>query len=252
MPGPMDGKVAIVTGGAAGIGKATAIAFSREGAQVMICDVNEEIGLAAAREITDAGSQCYFVKTDVSKASDVVDLVNHTVETFGRLDYACNNAGIEGERASTAECSEENWDRIIDINLKGVWLCMKYEIPQMLKQGGAIVNVSSIAALVGFSGLPAYCASKGGINQLTKTAALEYARQGIRVNCICPGAIRTTMLRRLEVTDPEWIAGIIAAHPIGRLGTPEEVGNLIVWLCSERSSFITGCEIPIDGGYVAQ
>ncbi|MEN6370401.1 MAG: SDR family oxidoreductase [Armatimonadota bacterium] len=252
MPGPMDGKVAIVTGGAAGIGKATATAFSREGAQVMICDVNEEIGVAVAREITDAGSQCYFVKADVSKAADVMDLVNHTVETFGRLDYACNNAGIEGKTALTAECSEENWDRIIGINLKGVWLCMKYEIPQILKQGGAIVNVSSIAAIVGFRGLPAYCASKGGVSQLTRTAAIEYAQQGIRINAICPGAIRTSMLSRLEATNPEMIAGIIAAHPIGRLGTPEEVANLIVWLCSDESSFITGCEIPVDGGYVAQ
>lgn len=252
MPGIMDGKVAIVTGGAAGIGKATAIAFAREGAEVMICDVNEEIGVAAAREITEEGSQCYFIKADVSKAADVADLVSHTVETFGRLDYACNNAGIEGEHVSTVECSEENWDRVIDINLKGVWLCMKYEIPQILKQGGAIVNLSSIAGLVGFSQLPAYCASKGGVNMLTKGAALEYASKGIRINSICPGVIRTAMVDRVEASDPRMMASIIAAHPIGRVGTPEEVANLIVWLCSEKSSFITGCDIPIDGGYVAQ
>jgi len=248
-----EGKVALVTGGAAGLGLATALAFAREGASVVIADVKEEAGQAAVQKITDTGGKAIFVKTDVSRAEEVKMLIDKTVETFGRLDCAFNNAGIEGKSASTADCTEENWDRVININLKGLWLCMKYEIPQMLKQGGgAIVNMSSVAGLVGFEGMPAYCASKGGVIQLTKTAALEYARNGIRVNAVCPGGIETEMIERVATTSPEMRENLINMHPIGRLGRPEEVADVVLWLCSDESSFVTGYPVAIDGGFVAR
>ncbi|HOK52924.1 MAG TPA: SDR family oxidoreductase [Armatimonadota bacterium] len=248
-----EGKVALVTGGAAGLGLATALAFAREGASVVIADVKEEAGQAAVQKITDTGGKAIFVKTDVSRAEEVKMLIDKTVETFGRLDCAFNNAGIEGKSASTADCTEENWDRVININLKGLWLCMKYEIPQMLKQGGgAIVNMSSVAGLVGFEGMPAYCASKGGVIQLTKTAALEYARNGIRVNAVCPGGIETEMIERVATTSPEMKQNLINMHPVGRLGRPEEVADVVLWLCSDESSFVTGYPVAIDGGFVAR
>src|SRR6266508_2986710 len=177
--------------------------------------------------------------------------VNIAVATSGRVDYAHNNAGIAGDMGTTAECSEENWDRVIAINLKGVWLCMKYEIPQMLKQGGGtIVNTASGAGLVGLLGGPAYCASKGGVIQLTRAAALDYAKAGIRVNAVCPGVVRTPMVERLVGTEAE--AGLIAMEPIGRMGKPEEVAEAVVWLCSDAASFVTGNAMPVDGGLVAQ
>jgi NAD(P)-dependent dehydrogenase (short-subunit alcohol dehydrogenase family) len=248
-----EGKVALVTGGAAGLGLATALAFAREGASVVIADVKEEAGQAAVQKITDTGGKAIFVKTDVSRAEEVKMLIDKAVETFGRLDCAFNNAGIEGKSASTADCTEENWDRVININLKGLWLCMKYEIPQMLKQGGgAIVNMSSVAGLVGFEGMPAYCASKGGVIQLTKTAALEYARNGIRVNAVCPGGIETEMIERVATTSPEMKQNLINMHPVGRLGRPEEVADVVLWLCSDESSFVTGYPVAIDGGFVAR
>ena len=248
-----EGKVALVTGGAAGLGLATALVFAREGASVVIADVKEEAGQAAVQKITDTGGKAIFVKTDVSRAEEVKMLIDKTVETFGRLDCAFNNAGIEGKSASTADCTEENWDRVININLKGLWLCMKYEIPQMLKQGGgAIVNMSSVAGLVGFEGMPAYCASKGGVIQLTKTAALEYARNGIRVNAVCPGGIETEMIERVATTSPEMKQNLINMHPVGRLGRPEEVADVVLWLCSDESSFVTGYPVAIDGGFVAR
>lgn len=249
----MEDKVALVTGGSSGIGLATAVAFAREEASVVIADVQVEAGNRASDEIKQAGGQAIFVETDVSKPQQVKDLIYKTVETFGRLDYACNNAGIEGETALTADCSEANWDRVININLKGVWLSMKYEIPQMLKQGkGAIVNMASVAGLVGFAGLPAYCASKGGIIQLTKTAALEYAPSGIRINAVCPGAIQTPMIDRLESVRPELRGAFKQMHPIGRIGLPEEVAEAVIWLCSDASSFVTGYPLAVDGGLVAQ
>jgi NAD(P)-dependent dehydrogenase (short-subunit alcohol dehydrogenase family) len=175
------------------------------------------------------------------------------VETYGRLDYAHNNAGIAGADAPTADCTEENWDHTIAINLKGVWLCMKYEIPQMLKQrGGAIVNTASTAGLVGLKGSPAYCASKGGVVQLTRAAALDYAKAGIRVNAVCPGVIRTPMFERLVGDQPEAEASLNAIEPIGRIGKPEEIAEAVVWLCSDAASFVTGNAMPVDGGLVAQ
>jgi NAD(P)-dependent dehydrogenase (short-subunit alcohol dehydrogenase family) len=205
------------------------------------------------RWVEDRGAKAIFVACDVSKASDVENLVRKTVETFGRVDYAFNNAGVEGTPAPTAECAEANWTRTIDINLKGVWLCMKAEIPQMLKQGGgSIVNCSSIAGLIGFPGIPAYVASKHGVLGLTKTAALEYAKQGIRVNAVCPGVIQTPMIDRFTRGDSKAYAQLAAGEPVARVGRPEEIAEAVLWLCSEKSSFVTGHPLVADGGWVAQ
>jgi NAD(P)-dependent dehydrogenase (short-subunit alcohol dehydrogenase family) len=247
-----EGKVALVTGAASGIGRASALAFAREGAKTVVADVLVEGGEETVRMIKEAGGDALLVRTDVSKSAEVEGLMQKIVETYGRLDYAHNNAGIAGADAPTADCTEENWDHTIAINLKGVWLCMKYEIPQMLKQGGgAIVNTASTAGLVGLEGSPAYCASKGGVVQLTRAAALDYAKAGIRVNAVCPGVIRTPMVEPL-VGDPEAEAGLIAVEPIGRMGKPEEVAEAVVWLCSDAASFVTGTAMPVDGGLVAQ
>ena len=249
----LEGKVALVTGGGSGIGRASAMAFAREGAKVVVSDVAVRGGDETVRIIKDAGNEAVFIKADVSKSSDVENLIRTAIRTYSRLDFAHNNAGIEGANASTSDCTEENWDRVIDINLKGVWLCMKYEIPQMLKQGnGAIVNTSSVAGIVGFIGMPAYCASKGGIIQLTRTAAREYADKGIRINAVCPGVIKTPMVDRVTGGKPEFEAQFIEIEPIGRMGTPEEVAEAVVWLCSDAASFVTGHPMVVDGGLVSQ
>ena len=243
-------KVAVVTGGSFGIGKAVAKAFAKRGAKVVIADWVEDY--STLKEIQDEGGSAIFVKCDVSKTGDVTGLIRETIETFKRLDFAVNNAGIEGATAPTHECTEENWDKTISINLKGVWLCMKQEIPHMLKQGkGAIVNIASIAGLVGFTGLPAYVVSKHGIVGLTKTAALEYAKQGIRINAVCPGVIRTAMVDRVTGKDKAAEKQFEAMEPVGRMGEPEEVAESIVWLCSDAASFITGHALAVDGGWTA-
>ena len=253
MPGRLEGKVALVTGASSGIGRAAALAFSREGAKVVTADVDVEGGMETVRTIQDAGGEAVFVRSDVSKAAEVEALISKSVETYGRLDCAYNNAGIEGTMGPTADCTEENWDRVIGTNLKGMWLCMKYEIPEMLTRGsGAIVNVSSIAGLVGIQGRPAYAASKHGVAGLTKAAALEYAQAGIRINAVCPGIIRTPMLERPLAQRPELEATLIAQVPVGRIGTPEEIAEAVVWLCSDAASFVTGHTMMVDGGYVAQ
>ena len=225
----------------------------REGAKLVVADMHEDGGQQTVHLIMEKGGEAIFVKTDVSKAVEVQALISKTVETYGRLDCAHNNAGISGGlSARTAEYPEETWHQAIAVNLTGVWLCMKYEIPQMLSQGsGAIVNTASAAGLIGGRGLAAYVASKHGVVGLTKTAALEYAQQGIRVNCVCPGVIQTPMTER-GLNDPELRARIIATEPIGRVGTPEEVAEAVVWLCSEAASFVTGHTMTVDGGYVAQ
>jgi NAD(P)-dependent dehydrogenase (short-subunit alcohol dehydrogenase family) len=252
MPGLVEGKVVLVTGGGSGIGRATALKLAQEGATVMIADYVQEGGERTVKMIKDAGGSANFVHTDVSVARQVEAIVAKTLETYGRLDGAFNNAGIEGHIATTVDCSEENFDRIISINLKGVWLCMKYEIPQMLKQGGGtIVNTASICGLVGLERMPAYNASKHGVIGLTRTAALEYAPKNIRVNCVCPGAIRTPMMERtLDRGASE--QDMIAAEPIGRMGQPEEIAQGVVWLLSDAASFVTGHPMAIDGGWVAR
>ncbi len=253
MPGLVQGKIALVTGGGSGIGRATALKLAKEGAKVMIADYMPEGGERTVRMIEEAGGEASFVAADVSVTKQVEAMVAKTVETYARIDCAFNNAGIEGRMANTVECTEETWDRTIAINLKGVWLCMKYEIPQMLKQGGGtIVNTASIAGLVGFEGLPAYNASKGGVVQLTRTAALEFATKNIRVNCVCPGVIRTPMVERLLDNRSFTEEQLNAGEPVGRMGKPEEIAEGVLWLLSDASSFVTGHPLAIDGAWVAR
>lgn len=246
-------KVALVTGAGSGIGRASALAFAREGAKVVVADIVAQGGEETLRLIKQAGGDAIFVQTDVTKFEQVQELVNRAVETYGRLDCAHNNAGIEGIVAPTAEYPEDQWDRVININLKGIWLCMKAEIPQMLRQGGgAIVNTASTLGVAGIPGLAAYGASKGGVIALTKTAALDYAAQGIRINAIMPGVIKTPMMAR-QMGENAHLAEqqYIALEPIGRLGRPEEIGEAAVWLCSDAASFVLGHAMAVDGGYLA-
>jgi NAD(P)-dependent dehydrogenase (short-subunit alcohol dehydrogenase family) len=253
MAGQLDGKVALVTGAGSGIGRASALTCAREGAKVMVADIVVEGGEETVQLVKNTGGDASFIKVDVSKAADVEAMVNRVVETYGRIDCAHNNAGIEGQLASTDEYSEEMFNRVIAINLTGVWLCMKYEIPHMLKQGsGAIVNTASGAGLVGVAGMSAYVASKHGVVGLTKTAALEYAKSGIRVNAVCPGLIQTPMVERLTNAQPQLGEALVAAEPIGRTGRPEEIAESVLWLCSDAASFVTGHAMSVDGGYVAQ
>lgn len=253
MAGLVAGKVALVTGASSGIGRATALAFAREGARVVVADVTVEGGEETVALIKKTGGEAIFVKTDVSKAAEVEALVNKAVTTYGRLDCAHNNAGIAGKSKTVVDDTEDNWDRILAINLKGVWWCMKYEITQMLKHGGgAIVNTASDAGLIGVRRGGAYVASKHGVVGLTKTAALEYAKAGIRVNCVCPGPIDTPMLQGIGGRNQQVIEKMAAAQPGGRLGKPEEIAEAAVWLCSDAASFVTGFPMPVDGGYMAQ
>lgn len=246
-------KVALVTGASSGIGKASALAFAKMGTKVVLADINPE-GEGVAVEISKStGTPTLFLKCDVSLGIDVEQMVRHTIERFGRLDYAFNNAGTEGTSSTTIDCTEANWQRTIDVNLKGVWLCMKFEIQHMLKQGGgAIVNCASIAGIVGFQKIPAYTASKHGVIGLTQTAALEFAQQNIRVNAVCPGVIQTPMIDRFSQDRKETKAALIAGEPIGRIGKPEEVAEAVIWLCSEKASFVTGHSMVVDGGWTAQ
>ncbi|MFY9265899.1 MAG: SDR family oxidoreductase [Solirubrobacterales bacterium] len=248
----MTGRTAYITGASSGIGRATALLFARHGAKVAVADVIEEGGGETVEMIKAIGGEAIFIKTDVSRAADVERSIAETIAKFGGLDYAFNNAGIEGEMAPLAESTEENWDRVLAINLKGVWLGMKAQIPRMLENGGSIVNCASVAGLVGFPGLPAYCASKGGVVQLTRAAALEYAKSNIRVNAVCPGVIATPMVDRLTHGDAAAVEQFTAGEPVGRIGRPEEVAEAVVWLCSGKSTFVTGHPLVVDGGWVAQ
>lgn len=249
----LESKTALVTGGGSGIGRATAIAFANAGASVVVADVNENAGAETVAQIEAASGTALFVAADVSQSASVENMVDVAVATYGGLDCAFNNAGIQGALSQTADCDEENWDRITGINLKGVWLCMKYEIAQMLKQGsGAIVNNSSNFGLVGSKGMPAYSASKHGVIGLTKTAALEYAQTGIRVNAVCPGPVQTPLVDKILEGQPEIIDAIISREPIGRMGQAEEIAHAVVWLCSPEASFVVGGVLPVDGGFVAQ
>ena len=249
----MHDRVALVTGAATGIGRAAALAFADEGANVVVADIDDERGNKVAAEVEALGVEAMFVHADISRRDEVDELVNRTVERFGRIDYAFNNAGIEGTPAPADECTHENWDRTIATNLTGVFSCMHAEIPKMLAQGGgAIVNNASVAGLVGFAGIPAYTASKHGVVGLTRNAALDYATRNIRVNAVCPGVIDTEMVGRFTHHDAEAMRDLTKTEPIGRLGTPEEIADAVVWLCSERASFVTGQAIAVDGGFVAQ
>ncbi len=244
-----ENKVALITGGTTGIGRDTAVLFAKEGAKVVFTGRRETEGNETLGLVRAVGGDGLFLKSDVSKASDVQSFVQKTVAKYGRLDFAFNNAGVEGQWIPIVDQTEENWDYVQNINLKGLWLCLKYEVQQMLKQGsgGAIVNMSSVAGVRGFPGAGVYVASKHGVLGLTKVAALEYAAAGIRVNAVCPAVIETPMADR-AFADPEVSKRVLAQHPLGRFGKPVEVAEAVLWLCSPKSSFTTGQYIAIDGG----
>lgn len=248
------GKVALVTGAASGIGRATAVAFAQAGVRaVTLADVSEGGLEDTAAMVRAHGAEALLIRTDVSSKPDVEQMVARTIAAFGRLDYAFNNAGVESGMAATADITDEDWQRIISINLTGVWLCMRAEIPALLNAGGgAIVNCASVAGLVGFQGAAAYVASKHGVVGLTKSAALDYAQQNIRVNAVCPGVIRTPTVERVIAGNPAMEDALAAMEPIGRMGKPEEVASLVLWLCSDGASFMTGEAIAVDGGFVAR
>lgn len=246
------GKVALVTGGSFGIGQAAAVAFAQQGAQVIIADWIEDNDGETLKKVGDAGSEAIFLRCDVANMKEVNAMVEKIRQTYGRLDFAFNNAGIEGQVANLHECTPENWHKTIDVNLTGVWHCMRIEIALMLKAGkGAIVNCASVAGLSGFAGLGAYVASKHAVLGLTRSAALEYAKQGIRINAVCPGVIHTAMIDRITGKDKEVEKQYVAMEPMGRMGAPAEVAEAVIWLCSDAASFVTGIAMPVDGGFNA-
>lgn len=252
--GTLREKVAFVTGAGGGIGRATAMAFARRGASVVAADIFQKGNQETARMIEEEGGRALAVRCDVTRAEDVQAALEKAIEAFGRLDFAFNNAGIEPRKPSpTADYDVEEWDRIIGIDLRGVFLSMKYEIPLILKQGGgAIVNTSSGAGVIGIKGSPAYTAAKHGVIGLTRAAALDYAAQNIRINAVCPGYIDTPMMARFTGGTPEGRARVISEEPVGRMGRPEEIANAVLWLCSDESGFVIGSAMIVDGGQTIQ
>lgn len=247
-----EGKVALVTGAASGIGESTALLYAKHGAKVVVSDVNDKDGHKTVDSIKEVGSEALYVHADVSKSEDCRILVDKTIAEYGRLDFACNNAGIGGEQNPVGQLSIEGWERTIAINLSGVFYCMRYEIEAMQKNGGgSIINMASILGQVGFAGAAAYVSAKHGVVGLTRTAALEYSKEGIRVNAVAPAFIQTPMIEGVTA-DTNVEKALIEAHPIGRLGKPEEIAELVIWLSSEKASFITGSYVEADGGYLAR
>ena len=248
-----QGKVALVTGGTSGIGRAAAIAYAREGAKVVVAGRRAAEGEETVRLVRAQGREAMFVPTDVAQEAQVKNLIGRTLEQFGRLDFAFNNAGIDQQPTPLLEQTVETYDQVMDINVKGVWLSMRHEIPAMLKSGGgAIVNTSSALGVIAFPGIEVYAASKHAVIGLTKSAAVEFGKQGIRINAVLPAAIETDMYRRFVGEKAEAIAAMAAMHPIGRIGTPEEIADAVIWLCSSKSSFVIGHSLLVDGGFTAQ
>ncbi len=248
-----DGKVALVTGGGRGIGLATALAFGREGAKVVIGNRDAKQGEAAVREIEKAGGTATFLRTDVEDEAQIKALVDHAVKTYGKLDIAFNNSGVDGTFAPLHEQTDENYRKVMDVNVRGVWLSLKYEIAAMLKSGGgSIINTTSVAGSLGFPNGSIYVASKHAVVGLTKTAALEQAKAGIRVNCVSPAGIDTEMLNRVIGDDEQARAGFAEMHPVGRIGRPEEIASAVLWLAADESSFVTGHDLLVDGGMTAR
>lgn len=253
MTAHFEGKVALVTGGGSGIGRATAVAFAREKAQVVVTDISENSGEETIRMIKESGGDATFIKADVTQEGDVEALIKKTVKIYGRLDCAHNNAGIPGQSTPLAECTLDDWDAVMNLNLRGTFLCLKYEIMQMLKQGGgAIVNTSSTMGVVAHGHAPAYVASKHAIIGLTKSAALAYVKNNIRVNAVCPGNTETPIFDHLKENMPDVFEGLLAAMPIGRLAQPHEIANSVIWLCSNEASYCTGHAMVVDGCYTIQ
>ncbi|MBU6373931.1 MAG: glucose 1-dehydrogenase [Alphaproteobacteria bacterium] len=249
----LTGRTALVTGAASGIGAATVRAFAEAGASVLACDVQVELGERLVADLRAKGASVNFFKCDVRDEGDIAAAIHWAVEEFGALHVAFNNAGVEGAQAPTDQCTNDNWDQVIEINLRGVWLCMKYEIPAMRASGGgAIINCSSIAGLVGFANIPAYVASKHGVIGLTKAAALECAKHNIRVNAVCPGVIQTPMIDRFVHGDAAARAALMEAEPIGRFGAPMDIANAVMWLASPAADFVLGHALAVDGGWVAK
>ncbi|HUM70484.1 MAG TPA: SDR family oxidoreductase [Chloroflexota bacterium] len=249
----LQNKVALITGGGSGIGRATAVLFAQEGANVAVADVNLDTAEETVAMITDGGGQAFAFQADVSRADDVQAMVGEVVARYGRLDCAFNNAGIEGLPTRTMDVSEDDFDRIIAVNLKGVWLCLKYELEQMVAQGGgAIVNTASVAGLTGAHSMPAYAASKHGVVGLTRTAAVDYGRKNIRINAVCPSVIETPMVSRGFEAFPQFLEATIRINPMRRLGQADEVARAVLWLCSDAASFTNGAALTIDGGFTAQ
>ena len=250
--GSFTGKVAFVTGAGSGIGRATALAFTRAGASVVVADIAEQGNQETARLIEQQGCCALAVRCNVTQTDDVKSALDKTIEAFGRLDFAFNNAGIEQPVMAAGDLTEQDWDRIVVVNLRGVFLCMKHEILLMLKQGGgAIVNTSSGAGVKGFKGQAAYAAAKHGVIGLTKSAALDYAQSNVRINAVCPGIIATPMMQRFTGGTREGEQRVVAQEPVGRMGTPEEIAAAVIWLCSDAAAFVIGHAMVIDGGQTA-
>ena len=253
MAGILQGKIALVTGAGMGLGQAAALAFAREGAKVVVADIDAKNGQKTVDMIKKAGGEAAFVKTDVSKEADVENMVNKTVATYGRLDCAHNNVGIEELPHPITDGTEAQWYRLVDVNMKGVWLCLKHELKYMEKHGGgSIVNTSSIAGLIGAPGQAIYCACKWGVNGMTKSAAADYAKAGIRVNSVCPAGMKGTgFYNRMLAAQPGMAEAVIKMVPLGRDSDPAEIAEAVIWLCSDKASYVTGCNLPIDGGFSA-
>ena len=249
----IDKRVAVITGGSSGIGRATAIALAKDGVKVAVAARRTKEGEETVQLVKEAGSEGIFVKTDVTKEDDVRALIEKTINQYGRLDYAFNNAGIEEMMMSLVEQTSDAFDQIMNVNVKGVWLSMKHEIPEMIRSGGgAIVNMSSVAGVTGFPQMSIYIASKHAVLGLTKSAALEYAKSGIRINAIAPGGVKTEMAKRVTEQNSQFLETVTSLHPIGRIADPEEIANAVVWLLSDKASFVLGHTLLIDGGMVSR